>query len=279
MNKEVIVEIGAISRPVFSWSENAREKISRGATYINIDRGNVGFVTKSGLGADIFGDLDCLPIASGVVDEVWLANVFTHGINRFENIGSQFQELSRVLKTQGKIFIVETTTPGAWVLEENFSGYGLHVEAAMKGSDLGNFIAKQRIIPSFEGELLSDYLSLKDVPLQPFVLVLNKASEAQPKSLRETFESVREEEFREIEEAWKGASFQIPDDDFMGEGWVRILGFEEMYMRYCMHQKGDITEEQKQLMFKHNLLLLEKLKSMGWQEPDESLFPNPQGIY
>jgi len=98
------------------------------------------------------------------------------------------------------------------------------------------------------------------------------------KTQKELFEESTREAFEAIDQAWNGHIFQVPDYSF-GEGYVTFSGFEEMYMRHCWVKKGEITEEQKQLMFEHNRLLLDKLKEMGWQEPDESLFPNPESIY
>ena len=176
MSDEILVEIGAMSRPVFSWSETALAKINQGAIYLNIDRvpNFLGHIGKSGLGEEVVGSLDCLPIASKSTHEVWLANVFTHGINRHEDTDSQFGELFRILKPNGRIFIVETITPGIWLLKENFSRFGLEVEAELKGCGMVDFIVQQGINQKFSRELLTDFLSCGEVSFQPFVLVLKK---------------------------------------------------------------------------------------------------------
>lgn len=99
------------------------------------------------------------------------------------------------------------------------------------------------------------------------------SEEGKPITIRE----IEEREFAEIKGWFKDDHFEIPEVAF-GEGPVSIRYFEDMYNYYMWHVKGEVTNEQKQVMVGHNKRLLSFLKELGWNEMYEIMYPNPETI-
>ena len=177
----LLLEIGASHWPVFTWSETALRSLRRGMLYINVEnfRPKSGLVKSTGLGEDILGDLETLPVSSESADEVWVSNVFGLQAKPTNTTKNYFNELSRVLKPDGRIYIVGWYTPrdSAWLQKEDMAQYNLQTEDIFDQEKLLEFIDRFGIT-----ENVSKYLKVGDIPqdvipFKSFVMVLKKTAQ------------------------------------------------------------------------------------------------------
>lgn len=133
INEGVIVEVGVGGFPAAAISWELTNKIRKGAFYIGIDRDVDDIPMESVAGLYVQGDMATLPFPAGVVDEIWVMNVF----GRMDEYDSQFRqyfsELSRILKSKGNVIIGENNTPAGWLRTINYIEFGLSREDFVRG--------------------------------------------------------------------------------------------------------------------------------------------------
>lgn len=121
----VIVEVGFGWTPFTIYSWELVNKMRKGALYVGIDSDADVFLRTSEAGLWIQGDLSAIPLPSTIADEVWLINVFGRMDDYDPELPQYCHELSRILKSEGKIIIGENNTPAHWLRRINFSEFGL----------------------------------------------------------------------------------------------------------------------------------------------------------
>lgn len=175
----IILEIGASYWPVFTWSEAALNKLRNGFVYLNVEyfKPNSGIVKSTGLGKDITGDLKRLPVSTECANEVWVSNVFgLHG-KLTDETRDYLRELSRVVKPDGSVYIVEWYTPRGtvWLQSEQLEQYGLETEEIFTQEKLLEFIDKFGITRNVSEHLKQGFIPVEVSPLTSFVLSLKKS--------------------------------------------------------------------------------------------------------
>jgi len=159
---QTIAEIGPGPNPVFELFENETfKKIGEGSTYIAIDCSQEEIekfknnFNQKGCEA-IMGDLRDLPLKSDSVDQVWLMNVFGGFQNKPKklpdgalqwslSLNDVFQELARVMKQKGKVYIGEINPPIgniAWLTDEDYSDFGLEKKVYKGYEEVKSFLEK-----------------------------------------------------------------------------------------------------------------------------------------
>lgn len=125
--REIIVEVGLGEAPAWGKSDKVRGRIESGkALYIGIDSSSD---VDTEMGSFCYGKLGELPISDGVVDQLWVWNVF--GSEREKEMGyparengkyvirgegeKNFFDLARITREGGKIIIAEDNTPASWL--------------------------------------------------------------------------------------------------------------------------------------------------------------------
>ncbi|OGD83070.1 hypothetical protein A3A54_00210 [Candidatus Curtissbacteria bacterium RIFCSPLOWO2_01_FULL_39_62] len=154
----VIVEIGPgiVNAPKIS--ETLLRRIKYGAVYIGIDYFADELHRDSfDVGELVVGDLIDLPISSGLVEQIWMMNVFSDGDHKRRSVqytDSQlyehfFNELARVLKTDGTVIICDyygDTVPIGWLRTKDYSRFGFKMRSYSRGTAY-QFIEKHGITP------------------------------------------------------------------------------------------------------------------------------------
>jgi len=164
VENQTIVEIGPSINPIFElFSENKTfKKIGKGLRYIAIDcdkkelKKFKKLFNKKEYEAKI-GDLRDLPLKSDSVDQIWLMNVFGGFQNNPKKLPDGtlqyssgyydiFQELSRVLKPKGKVYIGELAPPIGkgveWLTDEDYSGFGLEKKVYKGYKEVKSFVER-----------------------------------------------------------------------------------------------------------------------------------------
>jgi hypothetical protein len=135
-----IVEFGSNSNPIVDYSRRIEKILKSGSTYtgFDIDEKAVSLVTpREGMRISV-GDMGKIPLENCSVDEIWVCNVFGENIMNSPGKMSDeiyaseakkyFREMTRILRTNGKIYIGEwyprITNPN-WLKNSDYSGYGL----------------------------------------------------------------------------------------------------------------------------------------------------------
>lgn len=79
-----------------------------------------------------------------------------------------FQELARVVKQKGKVYIGEISTPAAWLLDEDYSDFGLEKKVYKEYGEVKSFLEKKGVLEPYIDFLqhVRDYL--------PFFIELTK---------------------------------------------------------------------------------------------------------
>jgi ubiquinone/menaquinone biosynthesis C-methylase UbiE len=169
IENQTIVEIGPGINPIFELFENETfKKIGKGSKYIAIDcdqevikklKFQNSFKQK-GYEA-MKGDLENLPLKNDSVDQIWLMNVFGNLQNNPKKLHDGtlqysssahgiFQELTRVVKPKGKVYIGEIILPVkdvAWLLNADYSGFGLEKKVYKGDKEAGSFMEKMGGMP------------------------------------------------------------------------------------------------------------------------------------
>lgn len=118
----VILEVGPFGTPIYRSSKVVADEIERGALYIGIDKDRQYLLSV--LYHSVVGNLTNLPVMDSSADEVWLMNVFGT-IATSIDANSYFNELARIIKPNGSIYVGELFTPAKWVTQIDFSNFGL----------------------------------------------------------------------------------------------------------------------------------------------------------
>ncbi len=160
--KPLIVEIGPDNFPVYRFSNRLAEKIEAGALYVGVDveENSLEELKREGVTVKV-GDLGHIPSLDDSVDELWLMNVFggfrnipektPDGILHYSS-GSKryFDEMTRVLKKHGVIYIGETYPREGgkgstdWLMSSDYHCFGLRKEV-FSGSRVGEFLMRHGI--------------------------------------------------------------------------------------------------------------------------------------
>jgi hypothetical protein len=148
-----IVEIGPSSNPAFNlFSNKTFDNIGNGVTYTAVDcdpKALEEFKHYYGDKGEILeGSLKKIPLPENSADQVWLMNVF----GGFQNppqrlpdgtlqytlgLGGTFEELTRITRIRGEIYIGEIYPPignVSWLADKDFSAYVLE-KIAYRGLD------------------------------------------------------------------------------------------------------------------------------------------------
>ena len=165
IENQTIVEIGPGSIPVFELFENEIfKKIGEDSRYIAIDCDQEKLenfkndFNRKGCEA-IMGDLRDLPLKSGSVDQMWLMNIFGAFHAKYKKLPDGglvldlgpdgiFEELARVLKKDGKIYIGEILPPVGrnreivWLTNEDYSRFGLEKKVYKGDEEVKSFAGK-----------------------------------------------------------------------------------------------------------------------------------------
>lgn len=179
MVSRIIVEIGPAENPFYRLF--GRERIDQDARYIAIDSDleKLRILDLHDKRHAVGGDLRDLPLQNNSVDHLWLMNVFGGFQNRPRrlpdgsleyslSLSDVFQELARVMKERGKIYIGELYPPIgdiSQLADKDYSDFGLE-KKVYKGHSEVRFVL-QTMGPHVDFLLkASDYL--------PFFIELTK---------------------------------------------------------------------------------------------------------
>lgn len=134
IENQVIAEIGPGILPVYRLFEDETfEKIGKGSTYIAIDYNQEEIERLQHIrdkrGHVLVSDIRELALKTASIDQMWLMNVLSSMVRKpFDgDVDGIFQELARVVKQKGKIYIGEIYDPSsvAWLKEYDYSIFGL----------------------------------------------------------------------------------------------------------------------------------------------------------
>lgn len=188
IEKQVIAEIGPGFNPVHKLFKNEIfEAIGKNSTYIAIDcdpEELKHFKDHFKEGYPVEGELRRLPLKNDSVDQMWLMNVFgglksvpqklpdgaTRTIIGFAGI---FEELARVVKKNGKIYIVEIYPPIGnvlWLADKDYSNCGLE-KNVYKGRDEVVSLLDKMGYPKCN---IDHLFNERDVDYVPFFIELTK---------------------------------------------------------------------------------------------------------
>ena len=202
VRKPVIVEIGpagmyGLGTVATSWSRKIEEDINKGAIYIGLDAKpeELKRHSKDNIYLPVAGDMGKMPFPDNSVDQIWIMNVFS-GFHHLPDlvkgedgrvhqvwvsgISKYFQELSRVIKPDGKIIIGEFGVPiggpGAvdYLLDNtDYSRFGflvnIYVDDNLKEG------LKENGFNENLGEIAKSVNEKADENLRPFLLTLSKS--------------------------------------------------------------------------------------------------------
>jgi len=173
---ELILEIGPGTFPILKVSEKVKQKIAKGAAYVGVDLGEDGRIdterfnrATASHGKIVIGDLKSLPIKSDSANEIWALNVFGKLEREVNKKEKYIQELTRVLKSGGRVIIGEyygSAISTAWLANFDFDEYGF-ISTRLEDDQMRAFLKKEGL-PSW-------FADFGYGPGQkPFILILTK---------------------------------------------------------------------------------------------------------